>query len=93
MALKASRFVNGFMEFKVTAVTPYSLSGGPQASLDQLPSHNFKLWIIDNAEVKDCRNNALDMFDETDGGQFRPQEIVYKIRSADEVANGGELEL
>jgi hypothetical protein len=57
VALKSSRFDNGYIEFKVTAVVPHSEIEGPDTSLADLPSHMFKLWIVDNDVVKDCRNN------------------------------------
>jgi hypothetical protein len=52
----------------------------------------FKLHIVGNSEVKQCRDNSLTLTDETYSGETRG-ELVYKIRSADEVSNGGELEL
>jgi hypothetical protein len=54
------------MEFEVVAIVPQSNAAGPESGYDSLPSATFKLFIVSNEDVKECRDNSLDLLDETE---------------------------
>ena len=56
------RFTNNnqiYMQFKLVAIVPGSIITGPDTPLEELPSADFKVFIVDDEKANMCADNTI----------------------------------
>jgi hypothetical protein len=78
------RFTEGehiYMDFKLVAIIPGSLISGPDTPLEELPSADFKVYIVDDETANMCADNTMAVAPYTHADLQRDDVVEFQIPS------------